>query len=49
MFSLVTDLTDIDEYPGPELAALYRWRWDGSETALREAKALPGIVVTSQR
>jgi hypothetical protein len=39
MFCLVTDLMDIDEYPGPELAALYRWRWDGSETALREAKA----------
>ncbi|HEY6787525.1 MAG TPA: transposase domain-containing protein [Trebonia sp.] len=39
MFCLVTDLTDIAEYPGPELAALYRWRWDGSETALREAKA----------
>jgi hypothetical protein len=39
MFCLITDLTDITEYPGPELAALYRWRWDGSETALREAKA----------
>jgi hypothetical protein len=39
MFCLVTDLTDITEYPGPELAALYKWRWDGSETALREAKA----------
>jgi hypothetical protein len=39
MFCLVTDLTDISEHPGPELAALYRWRWDGSETALREAKA----------
>ena len=39
MFCLVTDLTDITEYPGPELAALYQWRWDGSETALREAKA----------
>ena len=24
---------------GPGLAALYPWRWDGSETALREAKA----------
>lgn len=23
----------------PELSALYRWRWNGSETALREAKA----------
>ena len=39
MFCLVTDLTDIAEYPAPELAALYKWRWDGSETALREAKA----------
>jgi hypothetical protein len=39
MFCLVTDLMDAGEYPGPELAALYRWRWDGSETALREAKA----------
>ena len=39
MFCLVTDLMDITEYPGPELAGLYKWRWDGSETALREAKA----------
>ena len=39
MFCLVTDLTDIDEHPAPQLAALYRRRWDGSETALREAKA----------
>jgi hypothetical protein len=39
MFCLVTDLMDWEDYPGPELAALYRWRWDGSETALREAKA----------
>jgi hypothetical protein len=39
MFCLITDLTDIQEYPGPELAALYKWRWDGSETGLREAKA----------
>jgi hypothetical protein len=39
MFCLVTGLLDWEEYPGPELAALYRWRWDGSETALREAKA----------
>jgi hypothetical protein len=39
MFCLVTDLLDWEEYPGPELAALYKWRWDGSETALREAKA----------
>jgi Insertion element 4 transposase N-terminal len=39
MFCLVTDLMDIDEYPAAELAGLYKWRWDGSETALREAKA----------
>ena len=39
MFCLVTDLMDWDDYPAPELAALYRRRWDGSETALREAKA----------
>ena len=39
MFCLVTDLMDWEEYPGPGLAALYPWRWDGSETALREAKA----------
>jgi hypothetical protein len=39
MFCLVTDLTDITEHPAPELAALYKWRWDGSEIALRETKA----------
>ena len=39
MFCLVTDIMDWEEYPGPGLAALYAWRWDGSETALREAKA----------
>jgi hypothetical protein len=39
MFCLVTDLMDWEDYPAPELAALYKWRWDGSETALREAKA----------
>ena len=39
MFCLITDLTDISEYPAAELAALYKWRWDGSETALREAKS----------
>ena len=32
-------LLDWEDYPGPELAALYKRRWDGSETALREAKA----------
>jgi hypothetical protein len=39
MFCLVTDLMDWEDYPAPELAALCKWRWDGSETALREAKA----------
>jgi len=39
MFCLVTDLTDIRRHPAPQLAALCKWRWDGSETALREAKA----------
>jgi hypothetical protein len=39
MFCLVTDLMDWEDYPGPELASLYKWRWDGSETALREARA----------
>ena len=39
LFCLVTDLMDIDEYPAAELAGLYKWRWDGSETALRETKA----------
>jgi len=39
MFCLVTDLMDWEDYPAPELAALYRRRWDGSETALREARA----------
>ena len=39
MFCLITDLLDWREYPAPELARLYKWRWDGSETALREAKA----------
>jgi hypothetical protein len=39
MFCLITDLMDITEYPAVELAALYRRRWDGSETALRETKS----------
>jgi hypothetical protein len=39
MFCLVTDLMDWEDYPAPELAALYKRRWDGSETALREARA----------
>jgi hypothetical protein len=39
MFCLAADLLDWEEYPARELAGLYKWRWDGSETALREAKA----------
>jgi hypothetical protein len=39
MFCLVTDLTSTEEHPAAQLAGLYKWRWDGSETALREAKA----------
>jgi hypothetical protein len=39
MFCLVTDLHDWQEYPARVLAAAYKWRWDGSETALREAKS----------
>ena len=39
MFCLVTDLLDWQDYPALDLARLYKWRWDGSETALREAKA----------
>ena len=39
IFCLVTDLASIEEHPAPLLAALYKWRRDGSETALREAKA----------
>jgi hypothetical protein len=30
---------DWEDYPAVELAALYKRRWDGSETALREARA----------
>ncbi len=40
MFCLVTDLDDWKRYPAGMLAAAYKWRWDGSETALREAKSL---------
>ena len=39
MFCLVTDLDDWEQYPAAVLAAAYKWRWDGSETALREAKS----------
>ena len=39
MFCLITDLDDWQAYPAGMLAAAYKWRWDGSETALREAKS----------
>ena len=39
MFCLVTDLHDWQAYPAAVLAAAYKWRWDGSETALRETKS----------
>ena len=39
MFGLVTDLQDWEQYPAGMLAAAYKWRWDGSEAALREAKS----------
>jgi len=39
LFCLITDLLDHDTHPAELLAKAYRWRWDGSETALREAKS----------
>ena len=39
LFCLVTDLLDHHTHPAHLLAGAYRWRWDGSETALREAKS----------
>jgi hypothetical protein len=39
LFCLITDLHDHVEHPAHLLAAAYRWRWDRSETALREAKS----------
>jgi len=39
LFCLVTDLHDHVTHPADLLAAAYRWRWDGCETALREAKS----------
>jgi Winged helix-turn helix len=39
MFCLVTDLDDWERHPAVVLAAAYKWRWDGSATALREAKS----------
>lgn len=51
LFCLVTDLLDHTTHPAQLLAQAYRWRWDGSETALREAKSAihdagPGTGVT---
>jgi hypothetical protein len=39
LFCLLTDLLDHGEHPARLLADAYRWRWDGSETALRQAKS----------
>jgi hypothetical protein len=39
MFCLLTDLDDWRANPVAVLAAAYKWRWDGSETALRGAKS----------
>lgn len=39
LFCLITDLLDHTTHPAHLLAEAYRWRWDGSETALREAKS----------
>ena len=38
MFCLVTDLMDWEDYPGPELAGLCKWRWDGSDCATRRCR-----------
>jgi hypothetical protein len=42
LFCLLTDLTDIVQYPAAEPAARYKWRWHGPGTALRETKGEPG-------
>jgi hypothetical protein len=39
LFCLITDLLDHVAHPAGQLAAAYLWRWDGSETALKEAKS----------
>jgi hypothetical protein len=39
LFCLLTDLLDHHTHPADQLAAAYKWRWDGSETALREVKS----------
>ena len=40
MFCLVTIPHGLRGLSRPELAAVCRWRWDGSERALREAKTV---------
>ena len=40
MFCLITDLHDHAAYPAGQLAAAYAWRWNGSETSLKEAKSV---------
>jgi hypothetical protein len=37
-------LDDWQAYPAAVLAAAAKWRWDGSETALREAKSLFNLL-----
>jgi hypothetical protein len=39
LFCLITDLRDYNAHPAQTLAAVYHWRWIGSETALKEAKS----------
>jgi Transposase DDE domain len=38
-FCLITDLLDWQAHPAADLAELYKRRWDGSETGLREDKS----------
>ena len=39
LFCLITDLRDHQAHPAQALAAVYHWRWIGSETTLKEAKS----------
>jgi hypothetical protein len=39
LFCLITDLRDHQAHPAQALAAVYHWRWTGSETTLKEAKS----------
>ena len=39
LFCLITDLRDYQAHPARTLAAIYHWRWIGSETTLKEAKS----------